>query len=90
MTHQFGYNDDRRIMKMKYYVYENWLHNKAIIHKSDCVYCKDGKGMYPDKQYNKKNGQWLGPFFTFPKAAVIAIRTGKLRVNECSICLKRK
>ncbi len=81
--------DGKSIMRMKYHVYENWLHDKAIIHKSDCVYCKDGKGMFPDRPYNKKNGQWWGPF-TYTQAAVKAIKTGKFRVNECSICLKGK
>ncbi len=77
-------------MRMKYWVYENWLHNKAIIHKYNCVYCKDGKGMFPDKEYSERNGKWWGPYDTFAQAAVKAIRTEQFRVNECAVCLKTK
>ncbi len=29
---------------MSFYVYENWTHNRARIHRGTCGYCNNGQG----------------------------------------------
>lgn len=77
-------------MRMKYYVYENWLHDKAIIHKSDCAYCNEGKGRFPNKKYNPKRGHWQGPFKNHQEAQAVASNSKKKEVRDCLRCFKKQ
>lgn len=77
-------------MKMKYWVYENWLHNRAIIHKSDCSFCNEGKGRHPNKKYNSQRGHWLGPFKDKLEAQTVASRTKKEEVHDCGHCFRNQ
>lgn len=72
-----------------YYVYENWLHNKAIIHKSDCGFCNDGKGRFPDKEYTSKNGHWLEAFKSHQEAKTAAFKTNRDEVHDCLHCFRK-
>jgi hypothetical protein len=60
---QFGSGDIveawRRRMS-RYFVYENWTHERARIHKSECGYCNDGRGTQAGS--SNRNGKWHGPY----------------------------
>lgn len=73
---------------MTYYVYENWIHNKAVIHSSDCSRCNDGKGMFLKKKYDSKRGHWLGPFKERQEAELVARKTKRKFIFKCSFCNK--
>ena len=45
---------------MHYRVYKNWTHERAIVHRADCGYCNDGRGIHTDA--SRRNGRWHGPF----------------------------
>lgn len=69
---------------MNYYVYENWTaENKAVIHRADCGFCKDGKGCHNNSLGNK-NGQWNGPYQYFNDAVSAAKATGRpVKIHSC-------
>lgn len=69
----------------EYWVYENWTHNKAIIHQGDCSYCNNGKGMHAGS--TNRNGQWLGPFNTTVQANKVAKSTERDEVRPCQNCV---
>ena len=57
---------------MEYWIYENWTaESKAVIHRSTCGYCKDGKGCHSNT-LGKKNRRWLGAFNTLEDARKVA------------------
>lgn len=70
---------------MEYWVYENWTHNKAIIHRAECGYCKYGKGV---RETFGDNGRWLGPYKTKNDAELKAKQTKRKRVASCLTCSK--
>ncbi|HSV94744.1 MAG TPA: hypothetical protein VLH94_02060 [Spirochaetia bacterium] len=70
---------------MKFFVYENWLHKKAVIHISECGYCKNGKGIHSRK--SNKNGKWLGPFKDLIMAEKAAKKTKEKNLLGCYACL---
>jgi hypothetical protein len=43
-----------------FYVYENWTHDHARIHRVECAYCNDGHGMHSGASL--RNGKWHGPY----------------------------
>ncbi len=70
---------------MKYWVYENWVHEYARIHKVDCEWCNNGKGCHGDS--TDKYGQWLGSFKSKEEAELAARKTKRKKVSHCSRCL---
>ena len=69
---------------MDYRIYENWrAEQKAVIHRSNCSFCNDGRGVHPGS--SDRNGQWHGPYSTLPAANQAAIRTGR-PVRRCGHC----
>lgn len=69
--------------EMSYYVYENWTHDRARIHKSNCGFCNDGAAKQSAR--SDRNGQWHGPFEreeAFAKASTL----GCENVRPCPIC----
>lgn len=73
---------------MKYYVYENWTHEKAIIHRGDCSFCNYGKGIHGET--SEKNGHWLKSFDNVLAARIAAQKTGRKQVKLCSFCERKK
>lgn len=71
---------------MEYFIYENWTHKKAIVHRADCVCCNYGKGRYDALKYSERNGRWLGPFQTREEAKEAADRTKRKLVAMCRRC----
>lgn len=68
---------------MTYWVYENWrAESKAVIHRSDCGRCNDGRGCHGS--VSKQQGQWLGPFDTLVDAKAKADATKRpVREDTC-------
>jgi hypothetical protein len=60
----------------EYYVYENWMTDRAIIHRAECSFCKDGKGAHNDA--SGLHGRWHGPYpdrnMAFKEAAAMKRR----------------
>ncbi len=68
---------------MVYWVYENWVLNKALIHESACAWCKNGQGRKQQRRAGRDRGRWLGPFATVPVALQAARRSGCAEVQVC-------
>jgi hypothetical protein len=45
---------------MTFWVYENWTHRRARVHKATCGCCKNGTGVHD--QDSGRNGKWHGPY----------------------------
>ena len=72
---------------MDYWVYENWAvtrEGKAVVHRADCSYCKNGRGCHP-KPCGESNGRWRR--FRSLRAAEAAAKATKHPVKRCSFCL---
>lgn len=70
---------------MKYWVYENWTHDKALVHKEDCRFCRYGKGLH-DFVASGENDIWHGPFNVYVDAMDVARKTRLGTVRACGIC----
>ena len=74
---------------MSYYIYRNWVaEKKAVIHRGDCGYCKDGKGCHRHLRGND-NGEWSGPYgklSTAEKQASMKYKTRTLKSRKCPCC----
>lgn len=69
---------------MTYYVYENWTHKRARVHRGDCSYCNQGRGTQPAD--SGKNGQWHGAFATFDVAQAVAASLKRDDTASCQSC----
>ena len=69
---------------MELWVYENWTHEKAVIHKGDCSYCKHGNGLHGTS--GNGNDKWHGPFSSLEDAQKMAEKTGRKVKKSCGIC----
>lgn len=69
---------------MSYFVYENWVRDKAIVHRSDCSFCNDGNGLHGSR--TTKSSTWHGPFESPSKALERAKRCRRTRTEGCAIC----
>lgn len=68
-----------------YWVYENWTHKKAIVHKADCSFCNQGRGIHGGS--SERNGRWLREEFQNREDAFRAAKqTGQQNVNGCGHC----
>jgi len=68
---------------MSFYVYENWQAegHKAIVHRAQCSYCNNGRGIHPGA--SDRHGRWHGPFDSVQEALAAARRTGADDVRSC-------
>jgi hypothetical protein len=69
--------------RVEYWVYENWVIRKAVIHRGDCGYCNNGVGVHGGGR--TPNGQWRGPFATVREAHNKARQTGQ-PPRGCKVC----
>ena len=67
-----------------YWVYENWTHKRARVHKANCSYCQDGTGTQASD--SGQNGKWHGPFVDKEAAFQIAKLTGQEDTKGCGHC----
>jgi len=69
-----------------WWVYENTLHDKAIIHYWKCSHCNNGKG-----KTGKSSGKfdlWHGPYDTIDEVKEKTIQLRKSETRICSFCKK--
>lgn len=69
---------------MPFYVYENWTIDKAIVHRAECTFCKDGQGLHGTGP--TKNSRWHGPFVSAADALAKARSFRRARTDGCSVC----
>lgn len=67
-----------------YWVYENWIHDYARVHKSTCSYCNDGHGLHGGKRRN--SGTWHGPFRDVASANNVAAGLRHKLTTVCAGC----
>jgi hypothetical protein len=67
-----------------FYIYENWVAegHKVRIHKGECSFCKEGKGIHPNA--GARNGRWLGPFTQNEVIKQAELLNGW--ISECKHC----
>ena len=69
---------------MSFWVYENWVRDKAIVHRASCAFCNDGNGLHGSRQ--TKSSTWHGPFETGADALDVAKSCRRTRTDGCSAC----
>jgi hypothetical protein len=67
-----------------FFVYENWVRDKAIVHRSSCSFCNVGNGLHGSRQ--TKSSTWHGPFETATAALDAAKKCRRSRTEGCSTC----
>ena len=67
---------------MSFYVYENWVHKYAKVHRADCVHCNHGRGTHAAG--NSRAGRWHGDY-TYPEALRVSAATG-FYTTDCAVC----
>ena len=68
----------------RFWVYENWTHEKATVHSGSCSFCNSGRGIHPGS--STTNGEWLGPFATAADAWTRAEKTRRQDIRRCGVC----
>ena len=69
---------------MSFYVYENWVRDKAIVHRGACSFCADGNGVHGSR--TTKSSTWHGPFNTAAAALAKAKSCRRTRTEGCTYC----
>jgi hypothetical protein len=69
---------------MAYFVYENWVRDKAIVHQAACVFCNEGHGLWGSR--NTKSSTWHGPYDTADAALRKAKSCRRTRTEGCEKC----
>lgn len=69
---------------MTYFVYENWIRDKAIVRKSDCSFCKDGQGLHGSRTTKSSTGH--GPYESSAQAVFKAKSCHRTRTEACAVC----
>lgn len=65
-----------------FWVYENWVHDRARVHRAACSFCNNGDGTHDTT--STANGHWL-PFDSYELAAASdAMRRGD--ASPCRTC----
>ena len=72
---------------MAFYVYENSVHGKAIVHRGSCAHCKEGRGRTEMSSAERTVDEWLGPFPTDEAARTAAAATGRTTTGSCGSCM---
>lgn len=69
---------------MTYHVYENFIHDRVRVHKSACVFCKHGEGLFGGQR--RPSGQWHGPFTDASSAFAKARSLRRKDTAPCATC----
>ena len=67
-----------------FWVYENWTHENATVHRGSCSFCNNGRGLHPGS--STANGEWLGPFASATDAWTRAEETCRRDIRRCGVC----
>ena len=71
-------------MPGEYWVYENWVRNKAIVHLGSCGSCNHGNGIHGSR--HTKSSTWHGPYESASAAMAKARSCGRERTEGCKHC----
>lgn len=69
----------------QYWVYENWIRNKAIVHRGECGSCNQGSGIHGAR--TTKSSTWHGPFESSSLALAQAKLYKRERTEGCKHCV---
>jgi hypothetical protein len=69
-----------------YWVYRNWIHQRARVHKATCSHCNDGIGSHSTTSV--LTGEWR-PFSTEADAKAFLDATKYHDASLCSVCMGR-
>lgn len=68
----------------EFWIYENWISRRAVLHRSGCFYCNGGLGIGLGS--GTPRGKWYGPFEGRGPAKRSVMRKAA-EVRNCKICL---
>jgi HTH-type transcriptional regulator / antitoxin HigA len=68
----------------EYWVYQNWTHDRARVHRAACSYCNHGRGVHGSAL--DRNGEWKGPFTDRAAAFAAMNRVGRTDSRACQRC----
>jgi hypothetical protein len=69
---------------MTFWVYENTIHKKCRVHRGDCSFCNDGRGIHGGGETN--SGRWFGPHAELREAEAFANSRRQPDVRGCGMC----
>ena len=69
---------------MSFYVYENTVRDKAIVHRGNCSFCNEGAGLHGSR--TTKSSTWHGPYASAHEAMVKAKACRRTRTEGCAVC----
>jgi hypothetical protein len=69
-----------------FWVYRNWIHQRARMHHAACVYCNNGVGT--QGATNSATGEWK-PFLNEAEARAYLKGTGYQDASTCGTCFER-
>lgn len=70
---------------MEFWVYENWVRSKAIVHSASCSFCNYGSGLHGTN--STASSTWHGPFPDYLLAMTKAKGCSRNRTDSCSHCI---
>jgi len=68
----------------EYWVYQNWTHNRARVHRGACSFCNHGRGVHG--KTSDRNGEWTGPFTDRASAFAAMNRLHRTDSRACATC----
>ncbi len=68
-----------------YYLYENWIHRRARLHRGSCSYCNYGRGTQGATE--ERTGRWYGPISDRAEAIARLKSLKHDNKKECGSCM---
>jgi HTH-type transcriptional regulator / antitoxin HigA len=68
----------------EYWVYQNWTHDRARVHRAVCSFCNHGQGIHGKS--SDRNGEWRGPFTDRDAAFAAMSRLHRADSRACTTC----
>jgi len=69
---------------MSFFVYENWTHKRARVHRGECAFCNQGRGAQAGD--SGRNGRWHGPIADRGVAVALASSLHRADTKLCAVC----
>ena len=70
----------------KYYVYEHWQTQRAILHRAECSHCQQGLGLW--RMRKQQYGKWHGEYDSIEEA-MTADLWPRREIRACGLCLRQ-
>jgi hypothetical protein len=68
-----------------FYLYENWIHRRARLHRGSCSYCNYGRGTQGATE--ERTGRWYGPIVDQAEAVARLNSLKHDNKKECGSCM---